>query len=117
METKKGAKDNGKPTELSDKTFHDFVGANKNVVVDFWAPWCGPCRMVGPIVEELAEQYAGRIAFGKMNVDDNQEVASEHGIMSIPTLVVFSRGKLVDRIVGAMPKPQLEAKIKQSLKL
>jgi len=112
-----GKRDSCKPTNLTDKSFHDFVVANKNVVVDFWAPWCGPCRMVGPIVEELAGQYAGRIAFGKMNVDDNQEVASEHDIMSIPTLMVFSHGKMVDRIVGAMPKPILEAKIKQSLKL
>ncbi len=105
----------GKTIELKDSTFDAEVAKNKFIVVDMWAPWCGPCRMVGPIIDELASEYAGRAAFGKLNVDDNQATAMKFQVMSIPTLLFFKGGKLVDRVVGALPKPVLEQKIKQHL--
>jgi len=101
----------GKPCDLTDATFTKFVKDNAMVVVDVWAPWCGPCHFVSPVVEEIARDYAGRIAFGKLNVDQNQMVATQYGIMSIPTLLVFKNGKLVDQIVGAMPRQSLEPMI------
>ncbi|MCK4243864.1 thioredoxin, partial [Candidatus Bathyarchaeota archaeon] len=82
---------------------------------DCWAPWCGPCNIVTPIIEELASDYAGKILFGKLNVDENRTTAIKYEIMSIPTLLVFKTGKLVDRIIGAMPKALLEPKITQYL--
>ena len=84
-------------------------------VIDCWAPWCGPCRFVSPVIEELARDYVGKISFGKLNVDKNQRVATQYGIMSIPTLLVFKEGKLVDKIVGAMPRQMLEPKITKHL--
>lgn len=102
-----------KPVDLTDATFLETVRKHPNVVVDCWAPWCGPCRFVSPIIEELARDYAGKILFGKLNIDENQRVAMEYGIMSIPTLLVFKDGKLVDQIVGAMPKKMLEERIRR----
>ncbi len=78
------------------------------VLVDFWAPWCGPCQMVGPIVEELATQYAGQLKVGKLNVDENQRVAMEYKVRGIPTIILFKNGKAADQVVGARPKAQLE---------
>jgi len=104
-----------KPIELTDAKFREMIQNHPLVVVDCWAPWCAPCQMVAPILEEMAREYAGRISFGKLNVDENQSVALEHQIMSIPTLLVFKNGKLVDRIIGAMPKKILEPKITQHL--
>ena len=100
-----------KPVDLTDATFTEAVQNHSLVVVDCWAPWCHPCIYVSPIVEEIARDYAGRIFFGKLNVDENREVAMQFGIMSIPTLLVFKDGKLADRIVGAMPRQMLEPKI------
>ena len=100
-----------KPVEVSDGTFKDMIQNHPLVVVDCWAPWCGPCYMVAPVIEELAGDYAGRILFGKLNVDENRRVATQYQIMSIPTLLVFKNGKLIDRIVGAMPRQMLEPKI------
>jgi thioredoxin 1 len=104
-----------KPVELTDATFLETIKKYPDLVVDCWAPWCGPCRFVSPIIEELARDYAGKILFGKLNVDQNPIVARQYGIMSIPTLLVFKDGELVDRIVGAMPKRTLEAKIGRHL--
>jgi thioredoxin 1 len=104
-----------KPIEVTDATFKETVERHPLVVVDCWAPWCGPCRMVGPIIEELARDYAGKVLFGKLNVDENRQVSIRYEIMSIPTLLVFKNGRLVDHIVGAMPRQMLEPKITRYL--
>jgi thioredoxin 1 len=102
----------GKPIQLTDSNFYSEVAKRKLVVVDFWAPWCGPCRMVGPLVEELAAEYAGKVTFGKLNVDENMAVSSRFGVRSIPTLMVLKDGEPVDMVVGACPKSHLESKFK-----
>ena len=99
------------PVEMTDADLDENTNKYDTVVVDCWAPWCGPCRMIHPIVEELAQELKGQVVFGKLNVDNNQATAMKYGIMSIPSLLVFKNGKLVDRIVGAMPKPMLKAKL------
>ncbi len=104
-----------KPVDLTDATFNKFVEDNHLSVIDCWAPWCGPCRFVSPVVEELARDYVGRISFGKLNVDNNQGVAAQYGVRSIPTLLVFKDRKLVDQIVGAMPRQMLEPRITRHL--
>ncbi|MCW4026185.1 MAG: thioredoxin [Candidatus Bathyarchaeota archaeon] len=105
----------GAPLEVTDSNFSEIVKKDGLVVVDCWAAWCAPCRMIGPIIEELAKDYAGKILFGKLNVDNNREAPLEYQIMSIPTILVFKDGELVDRIMGAMPKRLLEQKIIQHL--
>ena len=100
-----------KPVDLTDATFKEAVQNHTLVVVDCWAPWCGPCRFVSPVIEEIARDYAGKIFFGKLNVDENRRVAMQYRIMSIPTLLVFKNGRLVDQIIGAMPRKMLEPKI------
>ena len=100
-----------KPVEVTDATFKETMQNHPLVVVDCWAPWCAPCHMVAPVIEEMARDYAGRILFGKLNVDENPEAATQYQIMGIPTLLVFKNGKLVDRIVGALPRQMLEPKI------
>ncbi len=93
---------------VSDADFQESVVGNKlPVVVDFWAPWCGPCRMMEPVLEELAAEHAGKIVVGKVNVDENPKTAMEYDILSIPTVLVFSGGKMVKKLVGAMPKKRL----------
>lgn len=103
------------PIEMDDKNFDEVIRGNPLVVVDFWASWCGPCRMVAPIIEELAKEYNGRILFGKVNVDDNRLISLRYNIKSIPTFLIFKDGKLVDRIVGALPKDIMEKEIKKHL--
>ena len=100
---------------VTDANFDTTVQAGKPVLVDFWAPWCGPCRIIGPIVEELAPSYQGKAVIAKMNVDDNPGVAQRFGVTSIPTLMMFKDGKLVDRMVGAMPKGELQKFIDRNL--
>lgn len=89
----------------------EVLQTNGLVMVDFWAVWCGPCRLIAPTVEELAKEYAGKIKVGKLNTDENPDVASKYKIMGIPTIMFFKDGQKVDHIVGAVPKPQLKAKI------
>ena len=103
------------PIVLTDSNFHSEISRYPVLLVDFWAPWCGPCRMVSPIIEQLAKEYSGKVAFGKVNVDENQRISSAFGIQSIPTMMVFKNGKAVDTMVGAMPKAQIEMKLKQQL--
>ena len=100
---------------VTDANFDTTVQGGKPVLVDFWAPWCGPCRIIGPIVEELAPSYQGKAVIAKMNVDDNPGVAQRFGVTSIPTLMMFKDGKLVDRMVGAMPKGELQKFIDRNL--
>ncbi len=114
-EVKPVSENSGKPVDLTDAMFAKFVRDNAMAVVDVWAPWCGPCRFVSPVVEEIARDYVGKIAFGKLNVDQNRSVAARYGIMSIPTLLVFKNGQLVDRIIGAMPRQRLEQRITRHL--
>ena len=105
-----------KPTETTDATFKDEVLDNElPTLVDFWAPWCGPCRMVAPVVEELAEEYEGKVSFYKLNTDDNPQVASTYGIRSIPTLLVFKGGEPVGQIVGFRPKGDLKKRLDEVL--
>ncbi len=101
--------------ELNNGEFDKFSQANPVALVDVWAPWCGPCRMVSPVVERLAQKYAGKVAFAKLNSDDNMEIAQKLGIMSIPTLLIYKDGKLVDRIVGAYPQEIIEEHLSKFL--
>ena len=102
----------GKTIEITDNNFEENMKKHDLFVVDCWAEWCMPCRMVGPMIEKLAEEHDGKIVFGKLNVDHNSTVPQKYQIMSIPTLLVFKDGELVDRIVGAMPYDVLNTKIK-----
>jgi thioredoxin 1 len=101
---------------VTDVSFEqDVLKSEKLVLVDFWAPWCGPCRMVAPIVDEIAKQYEATLVVYKLNTDENPNVASQYGIRSIPTLMLFRRGEKVDTIVGAVPKSTLEKTIEKHL--
>ncbi|HXB40990.1 MAG TPA: thioredoxin [Bacteroidia bacterium] len=102
--------------EINDANFEELVKkSDKPVLVDFWAEWCGPCRMVGPIVEELSKEYEGKVVIGKVNVDHNPNISMEFGIRNIPTILFFKNGQVVDKQVGAVPKAQLAAKLNAQL--
>jgi thioredoxin 1 len=105
-----------KPVEIRDANFNEVVAQAKTpVLVDFWAPWCAPCHMVAPVVEELADEYDGKVSFGKVNVDENPKIASQYGIMSIPTLILFKDGQPVSNIVGFRPKDELKKSLDSAL--
>jgi thioredoxin 1 len=105
-----------KPADVTDAEFDSEVLKNDlPVLVDFWAPWCGPCRMVSPIVEELADEYRGKVNFYKLNTDDNIDTASKYGIRSIPTLLVFKNGQIVDQLIGFRPKSDLKRSLEKAL--
>lgn len=101
----------GKAIEINDSNFEQFVNSDKPVLVDFWAEWCGPCKMIGPVVEELAGEYEGKAVIGKLNVDENPTMTAKFGVRSIPTLLVFKNGQVVDKQVGAVPKSVLAQKL------
>jgi thioredoxin 1 len=105
-----------KTVELTEATFEqEVLKATVPVLVDFWAVWCGPCKMIAPIVEELATEYEGKLKIGKVDVDNHQQIAMQYGIRSIPTLLVFKAGKVVEQIVGAAPKKTLIEKLSKHL--
>lgn len=109
--------ENGKVLEITDQNFSDeIVGADGLSMVDFWATWCGPCRIVAPIVKELADEYSDKgVVVGKLDVDANPQTAAQFGVRSIPTILFFKNGEMVDRVIGAVPRPQLEQKIQQHI--
>ena len=97
--------------QITDSSFNELLNGDKPVVVDFWAEWCGPCRMISPIVDELAAEYEGKVIIGKVNVDENDDLPVNYGIRSIPTILFFKNGELVDKQVGGTTKSALEEKI------
>ena len=103
------------PIKITDESFRSTIDKYPLVLVDFWAPWCGPCKMIGPAIEELAKEYQGRAVFAKLNVDENQMIASSMQVMGIPTLMLFKDGKLAQRVSGALPKRALKELVEKHL--
>ncbi len=101
--------------QITDGNFDEYVNSGKPMVLDFWAEWCGPCRMIGPIIEELSQDYDGRVVIGKMDVDSNNDVVGQFGIRNIPTVIFFKDGKMVDKVVGATTKDKFIEKIEAIL--
>ena len=104
-----------KPNEITDSNYQEILGSGKPVLVDFWAEWCGPCKLIGPVVEDLAKDYEGRAVIGKVDVDNNPAVSAQYGIRSIPTLLFFKNGEIVDKQIGAVPKSVLSKKLEAQL--
>ena len=107
--------DSANVVEITDQNFSEVTGQPGLSMVDFWAVWCGPCRMVAPIVEQLADEYAGQVTVGKLDVDHNQRTAAQFNVRSIPTILFFKDGQVVDTVVGALPKQVLERKLQEHL--
>ena len=104
----------GIPTQVSDGDFtQEVIKSDIPVLVDFWAPWCGPCQMVAPIVEELAKEFSGKVKFAKINVDENPKTPPAYGIRAIPTIILFKGGEVVEKIIGLLPKEQLKSKLEK----
>jgi thioredoxin 1 len=103
------------PVKVDASNFDRVLAENTNVVVDFWAEWCMPCRMVAPIIDELAREYAGKVVFAKLNTDENPSIAARYSISAIPTLIFFKNGKPVDQVVGALPKGELKRWVEKNL--
>ncbi|MFP3164596.1 MAG: thioredoxin [Acidianus sp.] len=120
MNTTKGMQENQKTQEelvahLDSNTFDNFIKSHKVAVIDFWAEWCAPCIMLAPIIEELAKDYP-QVGFGKVNSDENQDIAARYGVMSLPTVVFFKNGEPVDEVIGVVPREEIEIRIKELLK-
>ncbi len=105
----------GKAIEITDSNFEQVIQSDKPVLVDFWAEWCGPCKMIGPVIEELAHDFEGKAVIGKVNVDNNPIMSSKYGVRSIPTLLVFKNGEVIDKQVGVVPKALLSKKLETAL--
>ncbi len=104
------------PIHLTDTNFKkEVLESDLPALVDFWAPWCGPCRMVAPIIDELAKEYRNKLRICKINVDENPRVATQYGVMSIPALIFFKNGKVIEQVAGALSKPELKRKIEENL--
>lgn len=106
---------NDKVKHVNDADFNTMISSEQPSLVDFWAPWCGPCKAIGPVIEDLADEYAGQVAIAKMNVDENPITPGKYGIRAIPTLILFKNGEVVDQITGAVGKAQLIDLIKKAL--
>ncbi|WP_291369299.1 MULTISPECIES: thioredoxin [Cyclobacterium] len=104
-----------KAIEITDTNFDEIIKSEQPVLMDFWAEWCGPCKMIGPIVEELAADYEGKATITKLDVDSNPDIASKFGIRSIPTLLIFKDGQVVDKVIGAVPKSVLADKLEAQI--
>lgn len=105
-----------KPVTITDENFEqEVVNSDLPVLIDFWAVWCGPCKAIAPIVEELADEYNGKVKFGKLDVDNNQQTSIKYGVRSIPTLLLFKEGKLKDTIIGAVPKAHITQKLNSAI--
>ncbi|BDC18318.1 thioredoxin [Acidianus sp. HS-5] len=120
MNTNKGMQENQKTQEepvahLDSNTFDNFIKSHKVAVIDFWAEWCAPCIMLSPIIEELAKDYP-EVGFGKVNSDESQDIAARYGVMSLPTVLFFKNGEPVDEVIGAVPREEIEIRIKELLK-
>jgi thioredoxin 1 len=110
-----GIQEKNKPLRATDANIDEILEKNRLLLVDFWAEWCGPCRMIAPVIEEIAREHGGRLVVAKLNVDENPHTAMRFQTMSIPTLILFREGKLVERIVGAVPKGMIEARLLRHL--
>ncbi len=104
-----------KPIEITDNNYEEIINSGKPVMVDFWAEWCGPCRIIGPVVEEMANDYDGKVVIGKVDVDNNPSITAKFGVRSIPTLLIFKDGQVVDKQIGAVPKSILSKKLEAQL--
>jgi len=103
------------PIKMTDSDFESLIQEYPLMVVDCWATWCGPCRMLSPVIDELARDYAGRVVFGKLDVDENPRTAMNFGIMSVPTLLIIKNGKLIDQIIGVVPRDYIESKLRKHM--